>query len=123
MAAAPQADGARRLAERRGRRAETLAVLLLACQGFRIVARRWRGPAGEIDIVARRGGLLVACEVKARRTEEVEPVAPRQWRRIGAALDAFVAHRPELAACERRFDLIEVRPGRLPRHSRDAWRP
>lgn len=116
-------DPARRRAERYGRWGETLAVLLLACQGFRIVARRCRTPAGEIDIVARRGRLLVACEVKARQRGETELVAPRQWRRIAAALDAHVARHPELAGCDRRFDLVEIVAGRLPRHGRDVWRP
>ena len=117
------ADPRRRDAERYGRRAETLAALLLICQGFRILARRVRGPGGEIDILARRGRLLVACEVKARRRGESELVAPRQWQRIAAALDGHVARHRQLGGCERRFDLIEVVSGRMPRHHRDVWRP
>lgn len=116
-------DPARSRAERYGRWAETVAVALLVCQGFRIVGRRCRTPAGEIDIVARRGRLVVACEVKARRRAEPEVVALRQWRRIGAALDAYVARRPALADCDRRFDLVELVAGGLPRHRRDVWRP
>jgi len=116
-------DPRRREAERYGRRAETLAALLLLCQGFRILARRVRGPGGEIDILARRGRLLVACEVKARRRGESELVASRQWQRIAAALDGHVAHHRQLMDCERRFDLIEIVAGRLPRHHRDVWRP
>jgi putative endonuclease len=117
------ADPARRRAERYGRRAETLAGLLLMAQGFRILERRLRGPGGEIDILARRGKLLVACEVKARRRDEAELVAPRQWQRIAAALDGYVARRAQLAGCDRRFDLIEIVAGHLPRHHRDVWRP
>lgn len=116
-------DPLRSRAERYGRWAETVAMALLACQGFRILERRCRTPAGEIDIVARRGRLVVACEVKARRRAEPEVVAPRQWRRIGAALDAYVARHPELAACDRRFDLVEWVGRGLPRHRRDVWRP
>lgn len=116
-------DPRRRQAERFGRRAETLAVILLRLKGFRILARRVRSPGGEIDILARRGGLLVACEVKARRRSETEVVAERQWRRIAAALDGHVARHRALAGCERRFDLIEIVPGSLPRHHSDVWRP
>ena len=116
-------DPRRRRAERYGRRAELLACLLLVCQGFRILARRVRGPGGEIDILARRGRLLVACEVKARRIGQDELVAPRQWRRIAAALDGHVARARQLEGCDRRFDLIEIVAGRLPRHHRDVWRP
>ena len=114
---------ARRRAERRGRRAERLAVVLLAMRGCRVLERRWRANSGEIDIIARRGRCLIACEVKARSGGADVLVRTRQWRRIAAALDAYVAHRPELAPCERRFDLVEIVAGRWPRHLRDAWRP
>jgi len=114
---------ARRKAERYGRLAETQAVLLLMLKGFRILARRCRTPAGELDIVARRGRLLVACEVKARRIYDAEAVAPRQWARIAEALEAYVARHPRLDACDRRYDLVDVVRGRLPRHRPDAWRP
>ena len=116
-------DPRRRHAERFGRRAESFACLLLILQGFRILARRVRGPLGEIDILARRGRLVVACEVKARRRDETELVAPRQWQRIAAALDHYIAGHGQLAGCDRRFDLIEIVGGRLPRHRRDVWRP
>lgn len=113
----------RQRAERWGRSAETLAVVLLILKGFRILERRWRSPAGEVDIVCRRGRLLVACEVKARARPEDEPVTLRQWARIAAGLEGFVARHPRLDRCDRRFDLIEVTAGRLPRHRADIWRP
>lgn len=48
--------------------AESRAAAFLIAKGFRILARRWRSPLGEIDIVARRRQLLVFAEVKARST-------------------------------------------------------
>ena len=45
----------RQIAVRLGLSAETPAAALLMAKGFRIVARRWRSPVGEIDLVARRG--------------------------------------------------------------------
>ena len=54
-------------AEKFGRFAETLAAWSLRIKGFRIISRGFRTPVGEIDIIARRGGLLVFIEVKARR--------------------------------------------------------
>jgi len=113
----------RRDAERRGRRAESLALLALRMKGFRLLERRCRNHAGEIDLVVRRGRLVAAVEVKARRQGDEHPVAPRQWQRIAAALDTYVAHRPDLATLDRRFDLVVVAPGRWPRHTPDAWRP
>src|SRR6266566_1510804 len=56
----------RRAAFRRGLSAETRAAVLLVVKGYRILARRWQSPVGEIDIVARRRRVLIFVEVKAR---------------------------------------------------------
>lgn len=115
----------RQRARRRGRRAETLCAWLLRIKGYRILARNVRGPVGEIDIVARRGGIVVAVEVKARAdfAAAAEAVGERQRRRVARAAEAFVRGRPDLAGARLRFDVMLVVPGRLPRHIKDAWRP
>ena len=64
----------RQIAFRVGISAESRAAAFLIAKGFRILARRWRSPAGEIDIVARRRNLLVFVEVKARPTLDVPPM-------------------------------------------------
>jgi putative endonuclease len=114
----------RRKAERRGRWAESLCLWSLRLRGYRILARDYRVPVGEIDIVARRGGTLVAIEVKARgdHASAVEAVTPRQRRRITRAAAQFLASRPSLARLTVRFDVMLVVPRRLPLHLRDAWR-
>jgi hypothetical protein len=56
----------RQVAFRTGISAESRAAAFLIAKGFRILARRYRTPVGEIDIVARRRKLLVFVEVKAR---------------------------------------------------------
>ena len=56
----------RQVAFRLGISAESRAAAFLIAKGFRILARRWRSPVGEIDIIARRRQLLVFVEVKAR---------------------------------------------------------
>lgn len=116
---------ARRAAYRRGRWAESHAALLLRAKGYRIVARGYRCPAGEIDIIARRGAVLVAVEVKARATlaTAAEAIDPRQRSRIERALSIFVAQKPDYSACDIRFDAILISPWRWPRHIADAWRP
>jgi putative endonuclease len=58
----------RRAGYRQGLRAETIAALFLRLKGYRILARRFTSPVGEIDLVARRGTSLVFVEVKARPT-------------------------------------------------------
>lgn len=115
---------ATRLASQRaGRRAETLAAWLLRLKGYRILARDWRVPQGEIDLVARRGGLVAFVEVKRRadRSHAAEAVGGRQQRRISRAALAFLQRHPALAALRQRFDVILIVPGRLPSHIKDAW--
>lgn len=115
----------RRAAERRGLRAETWAALWLILKGYRILARRFRAPAGEVDLVVRRGPVVVAVEVKARIGLEaaVDAVSPRQRMRVARVLESFLAGRVELAGLDRRFDLVAIRPWRLPVHLPDVWRP
>jgi putative endonuclease len=115
---------ARRLAWRRGRSAEALCVWLLRLKGWRILARNLELPGGEIDILARRGRVLAAIEVKTRARLEAaaEAVSRRQRRRIARALEGFLASRPDLARLSPRFDVMLLAPGRLPRHLAGAWR-
>lgn len=121
-AAGSEKDGRRR-AETFGRGAESRAALWLRLKGYRILGRRVRTPAGEIDLVARRGNLLAFVEVKARHGDGAEVLGRRQQARIARAAEAFAATRPDLAGLDWRFDLILVAgPWRL-RHIADAWRP
>lgn len=115
---------AKRAAWRRGHWAELLCLWHLRLRGYRILARRYRTPVGEIDLVARRGALLAAIEVKARGDFATagQAIGPRQRRRIARALDHFLVGRPDLAGLGRRFDVMLVTPGRLPRHLAGAWR-
>jgi putative endonuclease len=115
-----QARGA--AARRRGRRAETLAVWLLRLKGYAILARGLRQRPGEIDIVARRGSVVVFVEVKARpdQASAAEALRPRQRQRIMRAAALFLARRPDLTPLETRFDAI-LFAGLWPRHVQDAW--
>jgi putative endonuclease len=116
----------KRAAERRGRQGEFFAMLMLVLKGYRIVDRRVRTRAGEIDMVARSlGGIVCFVEVKTRNSlrEAQEAVRPRQAARIARAAELFLAHRPWLVAKGVRFDTIVVSRRSWPRHLRDAWRP
>ena len=106
-----------------GLSAESRAAAYLVAKGYRIVARRFRSPVGEIDIVARRRGLLVFVEVKARSTLDgaAESLLPRQQRRIAEAAGAWLAAHPEDGESPMRFDAMLVAPGRIPRHIPGAF--
>jgi putative endonuclease len=96
----------------------------LRLRGWHILARGWRCPSGEIDILARRGSVLAVIEVKSRGEIAVAAAAltPRQRRRIARAAEAFLMTRPDLAGLDLRFDVMLVAPLRLPQHWRGAWR-
>jgi putative endonuclease len=98
--------------------AESRAAALLIGKGFRILARRWKSPLGEIDIVARRFSLLVFVEVKARANldDAAESLGERQQRRIAAAAEVWRSRNPDYANCNMRFYAILVAPGKMPRH-------
>jgi putative endonuclease len=119
--AAPRPE--RQVAFALGLSAESRAAALLIAKGYRIVARRWRSPAGEIDIVARRRNMLVFVEVKARAQLDAaaESVVMRQQRRIIAAAEIWLADHPGDADCEMRFDVVLVAPKSLPRHIMAAF--
>jgi putative endonuclease len=111
-------DGKRQAAFKLGVTAEGRAALLLAAKGYRELARRWKSPVGEVDLVVRRGRTLVFVEVKARpRIDDAAwSVLTRQKRRIVAAAEAWLAAHPEHAGYDIRFDAVLVAPGRLPQH-------
>lgn len=117
--------GGRRAAYRRGRGAERWAAWWLRLTGYRILARDFRVPQGEIDLIARRGRLVIFVEVKRRDdpAAAAEAIGGRQRRRIERAAAAFLQRHPALAGCRLRFDALLLSPRRLPRHLADAWRP
>jgi putative endonuclease len=108
----------RQVAFRVGISAESRAAALLIAKGFRILARRFRSPVGEIDIVARRRHLLIFVEVKARERldDAAWSVTGRQRARIIAAAEAWLADHPDPSIQDIRFDAMLVAPGRMPQH-------
>ena len=110
-------------AYRRGHRGEWLAALALVVKGFRIVARRYRTKLGEIDIIARRGDLVVCVEVKARRDVDsaVFAVTGTARQRIHAASAVWLSRQPDAHRLSLRYDIVAVLPWRLPRHLVDAF--
>ncbi len=110
--------------ERYGRFAESLSLALLRLKGYRVIARRFRSPAGEIDLIVRRGSLVAYVEVKARRdiASAAESLGPAQRQRIRRAAGHFLKGRPDLAGLDHRFDVMLVLPWSVPNHIVDAWR-
>jgi putative endonuclease len=103
---------------RTGISAEGRAAAYLMAKGYRILAKRYRTPHGEIDIIAKRRNLVAFVEVKARASldEAAFAVTPRQQARIINAAQGWLVAHPEHAEFELRFDAILIAPRRLPRH-------
>ncbi|MBI3701389.1 MAG: YraN family protein [Afipia sp.] len=103
--------------------AESRACVYLIAKGYRILARRFKTPYGEIDIVARRRGLLAFVEVKARATldDAAYSVTPQQQGRIVNAAQMWLAAHDDHANLDMRFDVVLVAPKSLPRHLMAAF--
>jgi putative endonuclease len=113
----------RQSAERRGRRAERLAVLALALKGYRLVKLRFKSGPGEVDLIMRRGEVTAFIEVKTRASRDlaVEAVTQHQARRIAAAARIWMARDPLAAKGVCRFDIVTVSPYQWPKHIPNAF--
>ena len=91
---------------------EIIACILLILHGFRIVARRYTTGRytnrAEIDIIARRGNLIVFVEVKHRKTVPAAwgAISSGQIRRLRLAAETFLAQKKWCG--DARFDVIIV---------------
>ncbi|GBC87483.1 hypothetical protein HRbin12_01490 [bacterium HR12] len=95
-----------------GRAGEEAALEAYRRRGYALLARNWRCPLGELDLVLVREGLVVVCEVKTRAGSGFggghEAVTPAKRERIRRLAEAFLRGRePEPAAV--RFDVASVR--------------
>lgn len=121
---APRTPEQRHEADQRGREAEAEAALWLAQGGWQIVARRVKTKAGEIDLVARRTGLVAFVEVKwrARAASLADAIDERRLARVAAAAE-LVWQDYARDGEDIRVDVILLAPGRKPTHIENAWMP
>ena len=114
----------REAAEARGRQAEARAAAALERDGWRILARRVRTEAGELELIAECHGLLAFVEVKARPrlAEAAAALSVRQRMRLMAAAEAWLATNPGHGAAGMRFDVIVVAADGAVRRIADAFR-
>ena len=111
------------IAENFGRLGETIAIWFLRAQLFSISAKRFKTPFGEIDVIAKRGDLVVFVEVKIRRKKAAlgDALGAVNQRRIIKAAHYYLAANPELFHKFLRFDVILLAPWTLPTHLRGAF--
>lgn len=109
-AAAPGRQARGRLAFHAGLAAEDQVSQLYDRSGRPVIARRWRGSVGEIDLIAREGEVVVFIEVKKSATHALaaQHLTPAQQRRILATASEFVGHEPKGELTDMRFDVALV---------------
>ena len=113
-----------RAAHRRGLGAEAAAQSALERDGWTILARRLRTPAGEVDLVAEKDGLLAVVVVKGRPrlADAASALSARQQARLIAATDIILSEHPEWGTLGVRFDLMVVDGTGVVRRIADAFR-
>ena len=114
----------RRDADKRGREGEAEAAMFLAQKGWKIIAERVKTKAGEIDLIAKRTGLVAFVEVKwrARAVSLNDAIDERRLKRVAAAVE-LVWQNYATDGEDVRIDVILLAPGRKPTHIENAWMP
>ena len=94
-----------------GKRGEEVAARRLSSLGYRILERNFRTPAGEVDIIAMDGGVMVFVEVKSRRDMSFGPpelaVNRRKIMQVQKAALTYLA-RTKKGNIPCRFDVVAV---------------
>ena len=107
---------------RQGHWAETIAAAYLLAKGHRILARRFKCPAGEIDLIAVRGRRVAFIEVKRRRTQAdcEAAITARLRQRVHRAANLWLAKRPTYQNHDLGFDLVFIVPRSWPIYLKDT---
>ena len=102
----------------KGQGAELISAVWLLFKGYWPLARRYKTPQGEVDLICRRRKLLVYVEVKYRGQPEegLYALRPAQLQRVRRAADIFLQNHPHLAGLDQRIDLMVVSPKKIPIH-------
>ena len=102
--------------------AEYAAILIYSLKLYSILHHRMRNYGGEIDIVVKRGETIVFIEVKARSSDlDDRLVSSTQQKRIKNAAEIFLRNNPKYQQFDVRFDLVVIRPFKLPMIIKNAW--
>ena len=118
MSDAPPPGRDRQAARSFGIRAEWAALALLTFTGYRVLARTFSAPGGEIDLIAQRGQTIAFIEVKARpeMDQALIAITEQKRRRIARAVQVWLRQNRWAAAYALRGDAVFIAPRRWPRH-------
>jgi putative endonuclease len=102
---------------------EFIAVIFLRIKFYSILKTRYKNNFGEIDIICKKGKSLIAVEVKTRNKnfEIGEIITENQKRRVVNSMANFVSKNQKYVDYNVRFDVIAIRPFRIPLHLQNCW--
>lgn len=108
---------------RKGLAAENRAAWFLRLKGYRVLAKRYKTPVGEIDLIVRKGKTTVFVEVKRRTTGDAaaEAVHRHNQSRVRRAAELYLQKHPRYTGGDIRFDAVLLSGGFLPRHIINAF--
>jgi putative endonuclease len=107
----------------RGHDGEWRALALLTLKGWRLIARRYGGKGGEIDLIMRRGRVVIFVEVKARAEmgAALEAITAEKQRLMRRQAARWQAENPWAREHVLRVDGVFLGSGGWPRHVRDIF--
>lgn len=111
-------------AHAKGLMAESLASVFLRLKGYRILAHRHKTPVGEVDIIARKGKIICAIEVKVRPnlSAALSAISPNSTQRIRRSMQWWLKNNPQFGQnFDIRFDLVAIAPYHGIRHIKNAF--
>jgi putative endonuclease len=115
-------------AYKRGYFVEYIARLYLRLKGYKIIAKNYKTPVGEIDIIAQKGKTTAFVEVKYRadKTDALYAIPPRTQKRVSRAAEYFIAHDRRYTQGNNpnytlRFDIIACGQPYSIVHIKNAW--
>ena len=101
----------------RGKDGENAAAQFLIAKGYNILARNFRSPRGEVDIICEAAGTIVFVEVKRWSVFGMEnleyAISRRKQMRIAGAAQRYLAEEHHSADRDVRFDVVFVQDGRI----------
>ena len=109
----------------KGRAGEAIAAFILESEGWTILERNYRGPRGEIDIIAAKADSVVFFEVKNWSVfdagELATAISARKAKRIVETSKIFLSRNREYSDARLRYDVLLIKEGRIVRRIESAF--
>ena len=94
--------------ENNGKKAENIAVKFLQKSGHKIIARNFKIPEGEIDIISWKNDVIFVNEVKQRNDANFKYITQKQLERIWYTFEVFLQKNSQYSSLDAQFQLIAV---------------